>query len=89
MSNPMPTNKQIEDIMQPIRNYADIVEIDKAVQALSELLVRERIEENTLWKIVAEEIVAKDGVYRAVNYLNQLSQEFHDQLTPESKEGQI
>ena len=85
----MPTNKQIEDIMQPIRNYADIVEIDKAVQALSELLVRERIEENTLWKIVAEEIVAKDGVYRAVNYLNQRSQELHAQLTPESKEGQI
>lgn len=34
-----------------------------------------RIDEHALWKPVAEEIVSKDGVYRAVNFLNQRAQE--------------
>lgn len=34
-----------------------------------------RKDENAKWKVVAEEIVDKDGVYRAVNYLNKRSVE--------------
>lgn len=40
-----------------------------------------REDENAKWKVVAEEIVEKDGVYRAVNYLNQRCIE----LTPPKK----
>lgn len=36
---------------------------------------RGRISEHNKWKTIAEEIVEKDGVYRAVNYLNTRTQQ--------------
>ncbi len=40
-----------------------------------------KIEENAGWKVIAEEIVKKDGVYRAVNFLNKRITDLTAQLT--------
>lgn len=61
-------------------NGAHVEAIVKLIQSHKERWQLEvRIDENALWKPVAEEIVAKDGVYRGVNYLNKRSQELHEQ----------
>ncbi len=56
---------EIQPIMQLITTYTE----GKVKEA--------RDDENNRWKVVAEEIVEKDGVYRAVNYLNERSIELH------------
>jgi|SRR6185503_7207455 len=58
---------------------------ESTLKAEYEERIREaRNDEHNRWKVIAEEIVRKDGVYRAVNYLNKRAQEL-DQLEETTK----
>lgn len=63
----------VDDIIEVYHELApySMAKLDEARQHVSTKEREARIDENLKWKEVAEEIVEKDGVYRAVNYLNQ------------------
>ena len=62
-----------------------ILQYESTLKAEYEERIREaRNDEHNRWKVIAEEIVRKDGVYRAVNYLNKRAQEL-DQLEETTK----
>lgn len=48
---------------------------------MQDYAIEARKAEHGLWKPIAEEIVAKDGVYRAVNFLNRRAQELEQLRT--------
>lgn len=43
---------------------------DMWLNLINQKIIEAHRNENDRWKVIAEEIVEKDGVYRAVNYLN-------------------
>ena len=92
MSNPVDVDDELRRVYKDEAKYAvHLISLPvedrpvhvmlRAKQKLADRKKHElqaRIDEHSLWKPVAEEIVAKDGVYRAVNYLNKRGSELNE-----------
>lgn len=65
--------------METIREAA-LIATNTMLPLIKSYGIQQRIEEHDKWKSVAEEIVQKDGVYRAVNYLNERAVYLTNQL---------
>lgn len=83
---------QVVALLRSLKVVSDLTPMQmKLVEAKADLMAetiksdvtqqcnQARIDEHALWKPVAEEIVAKDGVYRAVNFLNKRASELTKQ----------